>query len=183
MKAHVIHLPEAEHRLHNLMKQVHEQKFDVVLETAFKHLEFPFMNVNASHKAIVRNAFHEDLPMVLIMEDDVCFSAPGAFDYFIQNIPEDFDVYLSSVYNGEIDPVTNTVQDFAGMHCYIVHSRFYLDFLNVSDNAHIDRALAAARGKYVVCNPFVAYQMDGYSYNKGMIDQYGHLMQGRTFFK
>ncbi len=36
------------------------------------------------------------------MEDDVRFTNPNSFKYFLENKPKDFDIYLSGIYLGEI---------------------------------------------------------------------------------
>lgn len=137
-------------------------------------------NINAAHKQIVEYAQLAGWPEVAIAEDDIKFFAPGAWDYFLVSKPDDYDIYLSSVYVGDIQP-DNTVNEFCGFGLYIVNSRFYEKFLSVSPDEHIDRGLKG-KGKFVVCNPFVAEQYDGWSGNTGKEEKYGNLMEGRNLF-
>lgn len=137
-------------------------------------------SINLSHKQIVEWARDNYLDKVLIMEDDVKFFGAGAFDYFIATIPEYFDIYLGGIYVGNIDE-NNEVKVFSGMHCYIVHECFYDTFLNTPTDKHIDRALGGL-GKYVVCDPFIAEQYDGFSSNTGKDETYTRLMNGRRKF-
>lgn len=137
-------------------------------------------NVNAAHRQIVEYAQLAGWREVAIAEDDVKFFAPGAWRYFLYTKPVDFDLYLSSVYVGDIKK-DNTVDDFCGFGLYIVHSRFYQTFLDTDKFDHIDRSLKG-KGKFVVCNPFVAEQFDGHSQNTGKCETYGNLMKGRNLF-
>lgn len=181
-------MPHRTDRWNNLMRQFSEQGItDYKIWEGIKHPDISIIGISESHKQIVRHAQTNGLQEVLIMEDDVCFCDKGAFDYFLSTKPTDFDIYLSSVYHGHTD-IDNVIDDFCGLHCYIVHERFYDTFLNTkvqfAGNAfvHFDRALAN-KGKYVVCDPFVCYQMDGFSDNKNQMATYGHLMKHRKFFK
>lgn len=187
MKAHVIHMPHRIDRLDNLLKEFKEQNItDFKIWDAVVHPTITILGVAESHKRIVEFAQTNNLPEVLIMEDDVSFYDKGAFDFFMDNKPEDFDIYLGGIYHGYIKP-DNTVDDFCGLHCYIVKAQFYDTFINLPISAgtmfmNIDRALMH-KGRYYVCNPFVAYQMDGYSDNKKADATYGHFMAERKLFK
>lgn len=187
MKAYVIHMPHRKDRYENLIKEFSEQGIiDYLILDAIVHPTVTLVGIAESHKYIVQCAKLNKLPEVLIMEDDVCFYDKGAFDYFIENKPKDYDIYLSSIYHGYIKP-DNTVDDFCGLHCYIVNERFYDTFLNApitmgAGFMNFDRALMN-KGKYVVCDPFVCYQMDGFSDNKKENATYGHYMEGRKIFK
>lgn len=145
----------------------------------YKH-KFPKENINAAHKQIIEYAKLAEWDMVIVAEDDVKFFAPGAWDYFLANIPLDFDLYLSSVYMGDIKE-DNTVHNFCGFGLYVCHSRFYDTFLETDPHDHIDRSLSG-KGRFVVCNPFVAEQYDGHSSNTGKEEKYGNLMEGKKKF-
>lgn len=137
-------------------------------------------NINAAHKQIVEWAKVAEFDSVIIAEDDVKFFAPGAWDYFLSSRPKDYDLYLSSIYMGDIKE-DNTVDYFCGFGLYIVHSRFYDKFLAADPYEHIDRAMKG-KGKFVVCDPFVAEQFDGFSSNTGKDEKYRNLLNGRKLF-
>jgi hypothetical protein len=138
-------------------------------------------NISAAHRQIVEYAKLAGWPMVAIGEDDLKFFAPGAWDYFVSTIPPvDFDIYLSSVYTGDIR-ADNTTEGFTGFHLYIVHARFYDLFLGVNPHEHIDRALKGL-GKYVVCDPMIAEQYDGWSSNTKKSEKYRSLLSGKNLF-
>lgn len=100
----------------------------------------------------------------MIAEDDIKFTARGAFDYFIKNEPQEYDLYLGGIIYGNINS-DNTVCDFAGTHFYKIKQKFYDTFLSIPEGKDIDRLLAN-KGKFIVCNPFVAIQNNGFSDNQ-----------------
>jgi hypothetical protein len=131
--------------------------------------------ISRAHKKIVRHAQHHKLDQVLIMEDDVRFTDVGALDYFLENKPDDFDIYLAGIYFGDILP-DKTVKKFQGLHCYIVHNRFYSKFLGIPETGDID-VLLGGKGKYVVCYPFAAIQYNGFSdHHQNNMNYDGHLV-------
>jgi hypothetical protein len=120
------------------------------------------------------------LEEVLIAEDDVKFTAPYAFDYFLLQKPKDFDIYLGGISYGQIDS-EGVTSDFSGLHLYIIKSRFYDEFLALDETIDIDRTLAG-KGKFIVCNPFVAIQHNGYSDNKQRHEDLSLYFKGRKLF-
>lgn len=136
-------------------------------------------SINAAHKQIVRHAMLNGLEEVCIGEDDLQFSSEKSWQYFLDNKPVDFDIYLSMVYLGEPDEY-NVVKEFTGLTLYIVSRKFYEKFLSVPDDDHLDRLLGGL-GKYVVCKPFVAKQFNGISSNTGKWEDYDHLLRNREF--
>jgi len=137
--------------------------------------------INQSHKQIVEYAMLKGEPMVCIAEDDVLFVHPNSYKYFLENIPQDFDIYLGGIYTGHIE-LDNSVKSFTGFHLYIVHERFYETFLSTNPDAHIDISLANL-GKYIVCNPMVAIQRNGFSSNTGKNENYDFLLTNKSLYK
>lgn len=135
--------------------------------------------INAAHKQIVADAYEKDLPEVAIAEDDILFTSPNSWKYFLEKKPKEFDLYLSMVYLGDPDK-DGIVKDFTGMTCYIVSKKFYPTFLTVPDDEHIDRALSGT-GVFFVCHPFIAKQYNGFSANTGKSENYDQLLTGREF--
>lgn len=137
-------------------------------------------NINAAHRQIVEYAKLAEWPEVAIAEDDVKFFGEGAWQFFLDNKPITYDLYLSSIYVGDIK-ADSTVDYFCGFGLYIVHSRFYDTYLSVDKHEHIDRAMGGL-GTFVVCQPFIAEQYDGHSQNTGKDETYGNLMKNRKIF-
>lgn len=136
-------------------------------------------SINLAHKEIVKYAQLAEWEHVAIAEDDIVFTKPYSYDYFINKMPDNFDMYLGMVYLGEPNE-SGIVKDFTGMTLYIVARKFYETFLSVPDDDHIDRLLGGL-GIYKVCQPFVCKQLNGYSSNTGKMENYDELLKNRTF--
>lgn len=128
-------------------------------------------SINLSHKQIVQFAIDHHIPEICIMEEDIMFTASGGWQYFLDNKPPDFDLYLGGTYGlnevafSRIRNNTGPVEihNFAGLHCYIINESYYSKFLSIPEDQHIDNQ--PGMGKFYVCSPFVALQRPGYSYN------------------
>lgn len=185
---HVLHLNHRQDRMDNLMKQFKEQNIiDYTIVEGFRDLAAVFRGISISHNSIVALAAQQGLESVTIAEDDICFTAPGAWQYYLENIPKSYDIFLGGIYEGKINEENRIMPDpfsFSGLTLYTVHSRFYNEFLNMNIMAHKDKQLGSFAGKfkYIVCNPFVAIQMDGYSDQKKQYCKYEHLLKGRKLF-
>lgn len=137
-------------------------------------------SINAAHRQIIQYAKLAGWDETFIAEDDIKFSAAGAWDYFLKQKPESFDIYLGGIFLGEPDE-KGIVKDFTGMTCYCVSKHFYETFLSVDPYEHIDRSLSG-KGKFMVCEPFICTQWDGISGNTGKEESYGYLQRNRNFF-
>jgi hypothetical protein len=177
---HIIHLDRRTDRLQKLTAQLKEQNIYACLWPGIIDPVNSRKGIARAHQQIVAFAKQEKLSQIIIAEDDIQFTSVGAFDYFINNRPAQFDLYLASIYYGKIS-ADNTVNDFAGLTLYSIHENFYDQFLAIDTTIDIDRALAG-KGKFVVCNPFVAIQHNGYSDNKKMVCNYDTLLEGRILF-
>ena len=181
MKIAVIHNFDVGDRFDRLMSEFKEQG---IKEFSFFPAVYDSHSVkraiNLAHKQCVQYAKDAHLPEICIMEDDVHFTNPDSFSYFLRNKPSDFDIYLSGIYIGEIQK-DQTVHNFTGFHCYIVNKKFYDIYLNTPLDEHIDRALGGL-GKYVVSDPFIAIQYNGFSYNTKMDMNYDSLLEGRKLY-
>lgn len=143
-----------------LQKEIASQGIDPVYWPAVHHHN-PRTGVSRAHKQIVKWARQNRIEEVLILEDDVHFTAPGAIEYFIKNKPATYDLYLGGYLIGKPD-AENKVRRFAGTHCWMIHSRFYSTVLSVNEGLNIDTALQK-KGNYYVCNPMIATVHDSYS--------------------
>lgn len=181
MKANIIHSIYYQERLPRLLNELSSNGItDYELWEGIIDQKSSQKGINQSHKQIVEYAQLAKWDEVLIMEDDVRFCGEGSFEYFLQNKPESFDIYLAGIYMGEILP-DNTVKTFSGLHCYIVHSKFYEKFLSTPTDAHIDRALSEL-GEFKVCNPFAAIQYNGFSSNTRKEENYDYLLNNRELY-
>jgi len=176
----IIHLNHREDRFQLLQNQLITTRIKTCIWPGIEDAKNPEKGIAKAHKQIVAYANHQKLPAITIAEDNILFTAPGAFDYYLKHEPEDYDLYLGSTYYGNIKE-DNTIDDFAGLILYTIHQRFYKTFLSIPEEGHFDRALAY-KGKYVVCNPFVALQHNGFSDNKKKYIDYNWCMKDRELF-
>ena len=180
MIVNVINLESRKDRWGHFESQAKEQNIQYKRWDGVLHIT-PFVGISIAHKRIIQHAKDNKLESVCVCEDDIEFSSPGAYDYFLKNIPEEYSMYLGCVYHGEIK-ADNTVLDFSSLTLYVVHHSFYDKFLSASPKMHLDRALKMM-GKFVVCDPFVCKQIDGYSDNSKKITDYNNKYMGqRKFF-
>lgn len=162
---HCIHDEARTDRMSLLQKEIEVQGLNVQFWPAIKDPVMGFRGICRAHKQIIRYAMLCDLDEVRIMEDDCYFFAPGAFDYYMAHKPEDFDLYLGNVFSG-LQP-DGTAPDFRGLTLYTCSNHFYLKFLSMKEENHLDSELSInGRGRYVVCDPMVCSQTGGYSDNK-----------------
>lgn len=177
MKLNILHLfgtDFSKGRYDSFMKQLSEQAItDFKIWPGIYDKWMPPRGINRSHKQIITDAKEKGLPNVCVMEDDVCFYGKGAFDFFVSNIPDEYDIFLGSLSNGKPDD-HGVVKWFRGMSLYIVNNCFYDTFLAANEKLDIDAALAN-KGLFRVCPEVVCYQADGYSYHKKAVKQYSRL--------
>jgi hypothetical protein len=181
MVLNIIHLPHRTDRLKLLEQELVEQNISQFqIWDGVVHESNPQKGISQAHKQIVKYAKEANLSEVLIAEDDLHFTSKGAFDYFIKSKPVDYDIFLGGILDGVVN-VDNTIDDFSGTTLYIVNSQFYDVFLSVPENINIDRALRH-RGKFIVCNPLVATQHNGFSDNIRQFCVYDLNLGGRIYF-
>ena len=170
----------AEQRKKVLFEELKSQNIiDFKLWEGVKDPTSVIRSISLSHKEIVQDAKDKGLKMVCIAEDDIMFLGDLAFAYFIFNIPEKFDIYLGGVFLGVLKD--NVAERFTGMTLYIVHENFYDTFLASDNSQHIDQWLAD-KGMYVVCDPFIVRQHNGWSDNSQQYANYDQMFTHRNLY-
>lgn len=137
------------------------------------------IGVNRAFKKIVRWAKENNLERVTIGEDDLLFSSPGAWQYYLDNIPENYDLYLGGIYDGQISE-GRIVKGYSGHTLITINKSFFGFFLSADENIHIDRWCGqyCAEKKYLVCDPFVVSQIPtSYSDNHKAMASHAPLME------
>ncbi len=178
---HIIHLKHRKDRWQLLQKELQNQNIsEYKIWDGILDRDHPYQGIAKAHKQIVDFARKNKLPSILIAEDDLKFTAPSAFRYFLKNQPLDYDLYLGGIYYGILKE-DNTTEDFAGLTLYLIHKRFYNIFLSLPEDQHIDRLLRS-KGKFVVCNPFIATQHNGFSDNKKEYCNYDTYIKHRKLY-
>jgi hypothetical protein len=182
MRLNIIHIPQRTDRMKLLQQELYFQGVqDYRLWDGIVDPLLPYRGISKAHKQIVRHAKENSLPEVLIAEDDLHFTSKNAFQFYLENKPSDYDIYLGGIYSGNLDK-ERTVKDFSGLTLYSVHQRFYDSFLSISEDQDLDRALCN-KGKFSVCYPFVVTQHSGFSDNVKKYCDYDKLLLGRALFK
>jgi len=177
----IIHLSHRTDRWDLVFQQIDNQKISkYFIWQGIRNQNAPWTGISQAHKQIIQFARDRNMPYVLVAEDDVKFTASGAFDYFLANIPEDFDLYLGGIMHGKVKP-DHTVDDFSGAMLYVIHQRFFDTFLSISEDQHIDRGLAG-KGRFVVCQPMVVTQHDGFSDNVKRMVIYKPYVENYEFY-
>ena len=182
MVLHVIHLLSRTDRLDLLQAEFQDQTvteykiWDGVVDS-----EIPARGISKSHKQIVQYAKQKTMSEIMICEDDIHFTAKGAFQFFMSNKPVDYDLYLGGI-SESIIKKDNTVDDFSGLTIYMINQRFYDIFLSMPENINIDRALCS-KGKFIVSNPLIAIQHNGFSDNLKRFCDFTNRFIGISFYR
>ena len=117
------------------------------------------------------------MPFVIIGEDDLTFTSKTSWQYFLDNMPKEFDLYLACTYT---PPISN--KKICGFHLYAVGQSFYDKFLSVPETLHIDTAMDDLGGDYVFCYPFPALQRSGYSANNKAVVNYNNTLSKEDIY-
>ncbi len=187
---HTINLWTREDRKELILKEAVKQGVGLVFWEGEVVKTNPKLGICRSFKRIVQYAKDNNLERVAIAEDDMQFfgETPGAWKYFVDTIPDDYDLYLSGYYACDLVEGNRIMAPFSGMTLLFVHQRFYDFFLTgISDDCHIDRELGkhAADYKILFCDQVVAEQTGSRSDNvKTTVGLAGYrsFLKGRKIF-
>jgi GR25 family glycosyltransferase involved in LPS biosynthesis len=162
----------------------------VIIQPGYYETKNVQTNISRAHKRCVAHAKSQNWPFCVILEDDVTFTHPDSYRYFIESmdkLPRDWDVYTSAFYTTnkferDYENIYR-VEGFAGLHCYAVNSKFYDTFLQADEKENIDWWISQAGRSYCfACYPFAAEQKAGYSENVKQHRDYSYLLQGKERF-
>jgi hypothetical protein len=125
-------------------------------------------SINASFKAIVLDAKERGLKEVMIAEDDLYFRNENGFKYFMDNKPDNFDVYIGGTYliDNRIEykaPIVK-VDGWVGNQLIIINEKYYDTYLSVPNESHID-TVQQGLGDFYLCFPMPALQRPSKSAN------------------
>ncbi len=152
---------------------------------AIVHKNSVVESINASHKMIVQWAKDKGKSHVVIAEQDLHFTDKGAWQYFLDSMPDDFDVYIGGNYLIDnrcvYEPPLVKVNEWVGNHLIIVSEKYYDRFLSVPDNLHIDTAQCGL-GDFYVCFPMPALQRPGWSSNNKAICDYNKSLPNNYIY-
>lgn len=164
-------LRSREQRVLSVCQQSKEQGFACRFWEGVIDSRGGWAGINLSFRKIVEWAKENNLSHVIIGEDDLQFSAPFAWQYYLGQMPDDFDIYSGGIYSGTVKE-GRIINGWSGNTLITVHHNFYDEFLKISAEAlveadHFDRRLGryAYKNNYRIIDKYVCYQMQGYSDN------------------
>ncbi len=167
MRVFLIHDPLRTDREVLYKKELETQGItDYILVPADKSTKYPVINIARAHKDCIRRALEEDLPQVVVMEDDVRFVAPGAYNRFLELFTafdrgyEPWDLFISGSYEYTSDgkmPISK-LQRFSGLHCYMIHRRFYEKFLALPEKINLDKEISRSGAQCWLAYPMLCLQ-------------------------
>ncbi len=127
-------------------------------------------SIAQSHKNIVYWAKEQELNEVCIAEQDLFFPSPNGWNYFLENKPKEFDVYIGGNYlfdnRVEYKPPLVKVNAWTGNQLIIISERYYDRWLATPEGQHIDTA-QDGKGEFYCCFPYPALQIPSRSANNG----------------
>lgn len=173
-----------EKRRQAYLEQMAVQRAKFVVHDGFVDMPV-FKGIARSHKNIIQYAKDRQMPMICVAEDDIQFTHPDSYKYFLKNMPDEFDLYFGLIYHGSISDSHRVMNGFSGgLSLYICKSSFYDTFLNISDKNHLDNQLGeiAWNQKYYVCPEMVCIQAGGYSYNHKRELYYDEYLRGKKMY-
>ena len=143
-------------------------------------------SINASFKNIVARAKGQGYKKVIIAEQDLFFTHPKAWEYFLKNEPKEYDVYIAGSYLNDSRYIWEAplvkVNEWVGNQLIIIHERYYDTFLALDNEAHID-TVQKDKGDFYVCYPFIGLQRAGFSRNNLAICDYNQSLRKEDIYK
>lgn len=185
---HCINLWSRSERMEGFIKEAEREGFGVIFWEGEVVKSNPKLGINRSFKRIVQYAKDNNLARVAIAEDDCrFFGEGGAWKYFVDSLPDDYDFYSSGYYACDLVEGNRIMQPFSGMTLFFINQRFYDFFLSLPDDCHIDRELGkhAPDYKILFCDCICAEQDGSRSDNvKTTVGLAGYrsFLKGRKIF-
>ena len=189
IKKCVINIPERTDRLISIKREIdsfYTNKEFQLIKAIKGHPSHKFCA--QSHQEAIKLNYNEE--NLTIMEDDCIFTDIRACAYAqecFNNIPEDADILLGGIYEGDIVQMYNENWNllkgqFSCMHFYIIRKQAYDKFLAFDGHMHID--LWAGRNfKCYVAQRMFAIQSAGISDNRDSYQDYSELLKNFILYK
>lgn len=137
--------------------------------------------LNKTIHSIVK--YNLDSPYIHLFEDDVLFTSKRSREYFeevFSRLPYDWDIFLGGAYTDPenyiklADESYVKMKKFSSLHCVILRNTTYKHILE-NKTEHMDYFLSKQKLNVYLCNPTVAIQYPGYSYNLRKSTDYRHI--------
>ncbi len=198
----IIHIDSRQDRRISFMRQAIQHRVKITVWPGIVVPGKPFTGISQAYKQVVQYAKEQGWEYAIIADDDFLFTSPNSWQYFLDNIPDDFDLYSGGISGGVVDEQTKTIEQWSGTFFFAVHSRFYDAFLAANEDRNIDRWLgnkvdyngATAEGYleikkllgrepvYKICYPMPVICIDGISDNGTDKDGGPKYMDHKNYF-
>lgn len=158
------------------MGEFERQKIDVEIFHCEQNQNYNVVEkISESFKTVIREAKERGDKEICIFEDDILFPSENGWEYFIENKPENFSVYIGGNYvvdnRLKYKPPIIKVDVWVGNHCIIVNESYYDIWLNTDSKLHCD-SVHAGLGNFYACFPYPALQRTGWSANTQTVVNY-----------
>ena len=181
----LLHLQKRTDRIPSLLRQLAEQQIDFYsIWEGIDNKKNTKQAITTGYKRIIQRAKNNSDKYCLLAEDDVVFSCANSWQYFLSQIPLDFDLFMGNIYQGQVDG-NRIIGGMSGtMTLFCVHQNFYDFILNMPDDSHIDRYLGghAKDFKYFLCEPLICFQSGSYSDQKRRALNYEPYMLNKNYY-
>lgn len=145
--------------------------------------------ISESFKEVIRQNYNEEF--IHILEDDVKFVHKDAaliFDNsFKYMMPIDGQILLGGSYSfNQVEDLGRLlkVDQYRSFHSIIVKKSAYDAFLShdIKEFSNIDNHVSNVINYAYVCNPQIAIQYNGFSYNRGQKVNYDHFLSNKNIY-
>lgn len=178
-----------EERLISLCRQSKEQGFAFRMWDGILDERGGWAGIIRAYQKIVEHAMITNMKMVCIAEDDIVFSAPSAWEYFLDQMPKRFDIYSGGVYSASQIENRRILNGYSGNTLIVIKNNFYEEFLKLCKEAlecsrHLDRQLGmyGFKNYYILCEPYVVYQLQGFSDNHKQLTRHSGFLDDMNLF-
>lgn len=183
---HCLHLSNRQDRYEELQLQLKSQGItDIVYFEGEVHRHNRKRGITIGFQKIIKYAKDNNLERCTIIEDDIKFFHPNSFNYYLSQIPEDYDVFWSMYFCGSNDENFRINDKCSGMTLFTVHNRFYDFIINMNPDCHIDRYITSLHKDFVlkVCPLIPCTQSGSKSDNSMRKCDYSPYLEGRELYK
>lgn len=143
-------------------------------------------SISESFKAVIRSAKERGDREIVIFEDDICFVSENGWRYFLDNKPDDFDVYIGGNYihdnRIEYKPPLIKVKEWVGNQMILISEKYFDIWLNTDSHMHCDGAQIGL-GDFYVCFPYPGIQRSGWSANNQSVVNYNANIPPEFIYK
>lgn len=172
------HRPEKKELFENALSEQNIDDYEIFQAQIIQYNSIP-ENISESFKSVIRQAKERGDKEIVIFEDDILFTSPNGWKYFLDNKPDDYDVYVGGSYfiqNGvDYKPPLVKIKSWIGNQMIMISQKYFDIWLKSDSTKHCD-GVHEGKGDFYVCFPFVGLQRSGWSSNSQAIVNYNPII-------